>query len=228
MRLDKFVLKSTLCTKSEVTEQISLGHIRVNGAVNTDITSQVHEDNVIQLNGQTLVTRPFRYMLMHKQADTLCSNVDGHYPSLLNNIDINHKDELHIVGRLDADTTGLVLITDDGRWSYNITRPECVCTKVYRVQLAKPINIDAVALFKQGILLQGESKPTLPAELIIMSAKEVLLSLTEGRYHQVKRMFFAIGNRVNALHRQQIGNVSLDIVAGEWRDLTADEVSSFQ
>ncbi|WP_434937903.1 pseudouridine synthase [Shewanella sp. HL-SH8] len=228
MRLDKFVLKSTLFTKAQVIDQISLGNIRVNGVVNTDMTSQVHENNLIQLNGQTLTTRPFRYMLMHKQADTICSNADGHYPSLLNSIDVAHKDELHIAGRLDADTTGLVLITDDGRWSYNITRPECVCRKVYRVQLAKPINHDAIDLFKIGLLLQGESKPTLPAELVIMSDTEVLLSITEGRYHQVKRMFFAIGNRVNGLHRQQVGEVMLDMPVGQWRDLTADEVSSFQ
>jgi 16S rRNA pseudouridine516 synthase len=227
MRLDKFVLKSTRLTKTEVVTQICDGNVSVNGVVETKVNCQVHEDNKIEHNGALLVTRPFRYLLMHKQTHTLSSNLDGHYPSLLSSLNIADKDELHIVGRLDADTTGLVLITDDGRWSFNITRPLSHCPKVYRVTLAKPISDEAVTRIQQGILLQGETKPTLAAKINIINDYEVKLTITEGRYHQIKRMFFAVGNRVNKLHREQIGQVVLDIPAGEWRLLTHAEVMSF-
>jgi len=226
MRLDKFVLKSTRLTKSEVMTQISEGNVSVNGVMETRVHCQVHEDNTIEHNGILLVTRPFRYMLMHKQTHTLSSNLDGHYPSLLTGLSIADKDELHIVGRLDADTTGLVLLTDDGRWSFNITRPERDCPKVYRVLLAKPINDEAVKKLQQGLLLQGETKLTLAAKVDIINEYEVKLTIREGRYHQVKRMFFAVGNRVNKLHREQIGQIVLDIPVGEWRLLTHDEVVS--
>ncbi|WP_144207658.1 pseudouridine synthase [Shewanella donghaensis] len=227
MRLDKFVLRSTSMNKDEVLQSIENGLVQVNLQIITDNKHQVHENNVIQLNGKTLFPRPFRYLLLNKTANKICSNVDGHYPSLLNDIDIENIDELHIVGRLDADTTGLVLITDDGRWSFNITRPDMQCAKVYRVNLAKPISVESISLLEKGIMLDGETKPTLPAIVTFISATEVLLSLTEGRYHQVKRMFFAVGNKVTKLHREQIGHIKLNTTADQWRFLSDDEVNSF-
>jgi 16S rRNA pseudouridine516 synthase len=164
---------------------------------------------------------------MHKPANTICSNIDEDYPSLFNYLDIDKPSELHIAGRLDADTTGLVLITDDGRWSYNITVPSKQCRKVYRVCLSKTLAEDVASRFKKGIQLQGEPQLTLPATLDVISTKEVLLTITEGKFHQVKRMFAAVGNRVVSLHREQIGDISLDVELGRWRYLTNDEVKSF-
>ncbi|WP_076536551.1 pseudouridine synthase [Shewanella sp. UCD-KL21] len=227
MRLDKFVLRSTALTKAQVITAIEAGQVCVNHGVIKDVKHQVHENNLIQLNHQTLTPRPFRYLLLHKSADKICSNVDGHYPSLFNDIDIDNKDELHIVGRLDADTTGLVLITDDGRWSFNITRPEMSCAKLYRVSLAKPLSTQAIKQLEQGILLDGETKPTLPAKITTVNERQVLLSITEGRYHQVKRMFFAVGNKVTQLHREQIGEIKLNTASDQWRYLTEAEVNSF-
>lgn len=135
--------------------------------------------------------------------------------------------ELHIAGRLDADTTGLVLITDDGRWSYNIITPSCKCPKVYRVDLSRPIADDTAEKFKQGLQLQGEQELTLPASLSVISPQRVLLTITEGKFHQVKRMFAAVGNKVTALHREQIGSVVLDVAPGQWRYLSAVEIQSF-
>lgn len=135
--------------------------------------------------------------------------------------------ELHIAGRLDADTTGLVLITDDGRWSFNITRPNQGCEKVYRVGLSRPIADDVAIKFEQGIQLQGEKKLTAPAILDVISQKEVLLTITEGKFHQVKRMFAAVGNRVVSLHRERIGQINLDVAIGQWRYLSTDEIASF-
>ncbi|GGP82702.1 pseudouridine synthase [Shewanella ulleungensis] len=227
MRLDRFISKSTELTQQQVSEYIRQAKVWVNGVTITDETTQVHENNVVQLQGQTLVTRPFRYLLFNKPQQTLCSNVDGVHPSLFSLIDIERQSELHIAGRLDADTTGLVLITDDGRWTFNITSPAKLCHKTYRVNLAKPIKEDVAERFANGILLQGEKGLTLPAKLTIISAQQVLLTLTEGKFHQVKRMFAAVGNKVVALHRQSIGAVSLDVPEGQWRYLTAEEISSF-
>ncbi|ARD22376.1 pseudouridine synthase [Shewanella japonica] len=227
MRLDKFVLRSTQLNKQQVVKVIESGLVSVNQQIITDCAIQVHENNHITYNSNRLTPRPFRYLLLHKSPDTLCSNVDGEYPSVFNDIDIENKDELHIVGRLDADTSGLILITDDGRWSFNITRPDMDCPKVYRVTLAKPITEDAITKLEQGLLLQGESTSTRPAKIIKIDDLHVLLTITEGRYHQVKRMFFAVGNRVNQLHREKIGAVSLDLDSKQWRHLTASEISSF-
>lgn len=227
MRLDKFVCKSTELTKSEATELINAGQVRVNDDVVTTQATQVHENNQVTLNGQRLKTRDFRYILFNKPADTICSNIDEVYPSLFNYINVDNVSELHIAGRLDADTTGLVLITDDGRWSFNITRPSQHCQKVYRVGLSQPIGDDVAARFAKGVKLQGEQQLTLPATLEIISAKEVLLTITQGKFHQVKRMFAAVGNRVISLHREKIGQVTLDVVQGQWRYLTPGEVQSF-
>jgi 16S rRNA pseudouridine516 synthase len=228
MRLDKFICKSTELSRTEAHSSIQTRAIRVNGDIVTDARIQVHENNCITLEGQELCARPSRYIMVHKPLDTICSNVDEAYPSLLNTIDLDDAADLHVTGRLDADTTGLVLVTDDGRWSFNIIRPQQQCEKVYRVHLRRPIAANAVHQFARGLQLQGEKSLTQPAKLAIVNPSEVLLTLTEGKFHQVKRMFKAVGNRVEALHRQRIGSLSLDIDLAQWRHLTAEEVASFK
>ena len=226
MRLDKFICKSTELTREEATRVIHAGEVIVNDEVIINEAVQVHENNTITLHGQRLIARSSRYILFHKPLDTICSNVDEAYPSVFNYIAIDKASELHIAGRLDADTTGLVLITDDGRWSFNIISPDKQCEKVYRVGLRDVINDDVAVKFKNGVQLQGESQLTLPAKLDLISSKEVLLTITEGKFHQVKRMFAAVGNRVVSLHREKIGEIRLDIEVGQWRYVTADEVNS--
>ncbi|WP_166371424.1 16S rRNA pseudouridine(516) synthase [Psychromonas sp. SA13A] len=252
MRLDKFICKSTRLTKLQALAFIESGDITVNDVVIKKVEAQVHENNTIKFHGEVLTLRPFRYLLMHKPAKTICSNVDECYPSALNlllknvtdpnnitgfdnvsgsgiynDAQVEQLSELHIAGRLDADTTGLILITDDGRWTFNITLPNNGCKKVYRVELSRPITQQAIVQFEQGIQLQGEQQLTLPASLQIISEREVLLTLTEGKFHQVKRMFAVIGNRVQSLHREQIGDVTLDVAVGKWRNLTDFEIQSF-
>ena len=199
----------------------------MNGSAIHDPTVQVHENNLITLKGVELTPRPPRYILMHKPANTICSNIDEAYPSLFNYITIENPSELHIAGRLDADTTGLVLITDDGRWSFGITNPSKQCKKVYQVTLRDPLTSDAKKTITAGIMLQGEQKPTLPAELTMIQEREIMLTITEGRYHQVKRMFARVGNKVINLHRVKIGDIQLDLNEGEWRFLTEQEIRSF-
>ncbi|MGF1807351.1 pseudouridine synthase [Aliivibrio sifiae] len=227
MRLDKFICKSTQLTKPEAIAMIEEGKVNINRDVVTAVSAQVHENNQVTLNGILLTLRPFRYLIMNKPANTICSNIDEAYPSLFNYITEGNNAELHVAGRLDADTTGLVLITDNGSWSYNIITPSKKCEKVYRVGLRKPITEDATEKFAIGLQLQGESQLTRPAKLEIITSKEVLLTITEGKFHQVKRMFSAIGNKVISLHREKIGEITLDVEEGEWRYLTSDEIQSF-
>jgi 16S rRNA pseudouridine516 synthase len=250
MRLDKFICKSTELTRNEAKKLLKGGEVRVNGDVAKDGAMQVHENNTITLDGQSLTARTSRYFMLHKVADSICSNVDEVYPSVLNFVDVDKAFDLHIAGRLDADTTGLVLITDDGRWSHNVISPKKDCQKTYRVWLRNAIldnKADAlIEQFKQGIQLQGEATLTRPAILTLVfdsehngfeecevhannATNEVLLTITEGKYHQVKRMFAAVGNRVIGLHREQIGGVKLgNLAPGDWRELTVKEVSFFR
>lgn len=232
MRLDKFICKSTELTRNEAKKLLKSGEVRVNGDIAKNAAMQVHENNCITIDGQALTARTSRYFMLHKVVDSICSNVDEVYPSVLHFLDVDKAFDLHIAGRLDADTTGLVLITDDGRWSHNVISPKKDCQKIYRVWLRNAIPENKInelmEKFKTGIQLQGESSLTRPAVLTLVADNEVLLTITEGKYHQVKRMFAAIGNRVVGLHREQIGKIKLaDLPAGQWRTLTAAEVALF-
>ena len=236
MRLDKFICKSTELTRTEAKKLLKGGEVQVNGEIAKNPAMQVHENNTITIDGNELTPRGSRYIMLHKVADSICSNVDEVYPSVLHWVEIDKAFDLHVAGRLDADTTGLVLLTDDGRWSHNVISPKKECPKTYRVWLRSPISEEKypvlVEQFTTGIQLQGEANLTRPAVLQRVTenetGQEFLLTITEGKYHQVKRMFAAIGNRVVGLHREQISSLTLgDLAPGEWRYLTDDEVALF-
>ncbi|MBR9727400.1 pseudouridine synthase [Shewanella intestini] len=224
MRLDKFVCKSTSLSRTNARDVISQGQLSVNKQVITDPAFQVHENNTVMYQQGRLTARPSRYFMLHKPLDTLSSNVDGRYPSVLRLIDVPQRDDLHIVGRLDADTSGLLLLTDDGRWSFDIIRPLRHCNKTYHVSLRSPITEDAILKLTHGVQLQNESQLTRPATVEVLTPKQVLFTITEGKYHQVKRMFAAVGNRVNGLHRVAIGSLQLDVDVAQWRELTHSEI----
>ncbi len=232
MRLDKFICKSTELTRNEAKKLLKTGNVQVNDEIAKNPSMQVHENNIIAIDGQELIARSSRYLMLHKVTETICSNVDEVYPSVLHFIDLDKAFDMHIAGRLDADTTGLVLITDDGRWSHNIISPKKHCKKIYRVWLRDEILPEQfpalVNRFTQGLQLQGEDGLTRPAIIEQVDTDEVLLTITEGKYHQVKRMFAAVGNRVFGLHREQIGNIKLaGLAPGEWRYLSESEVAEF-
>lgn len=229
MRIDKFICKSTELTRNEAKKVLKSGDVKVNDVVVKNAATQVHENNTIEIDGQRLTARTSRYIMIYKPLDTICSNVDEVYPSILHYVDVDKAFDLHIAGRLDADTTGLVIVTDDGRWSHNIISPKKECPKTYRVSLRDPIVLSAIEQFKSGVQLQGENGLTKPATLNVIQQQEVLLTITEGKYHQVKRMFAAIGNKVVGLHRESIGDLKLDdLCIGEWRHLTETEVNYFK
>ncbi|NQZ50014.1 MAG: 16S rRNA pseudouridine(516) synthase RsuA [Moritella sp.] len=228
MRLDKFICQSTNLTRTLAKREIARSNVKIDGEVVRKADHKVTADMDVWFGGRSLSQRPPRYIMMHKPLDVICSTVDEEHPSVMNLIEADKREELHIAGRLDVDTTGLVLITDDGKWSHRVTSPKRACNKRYRVQLAEAITPTAVADFAAGIHLRSEDKPCLPAKLEILSEQEVLLTIQEGKYHQVKRMFASQGNSVVGLHREQIGDIVLDpaLELGEWRYLTDEEAKS--
>lgn len=228
-RLDKFLCDNSPLTRSLAKKAINKGQVTVNQQITINPASKVKPQDTIALNDQIIDVIGLRYIMLNKPTNYICSTIDEQYPSVLRLIDIEQSEKLHIAGRLDADTTGLVLITDDGQWSHNVTSPNKQCSKTYQVTLAEPIDANATAQFEQGIQLKGEKHLTKSAKLEIITPTQVNLTIGEGKYHQVKRMFAAIGNKVVKLHRHRIGGVELDeqLPVGQWRFLTDEQISSF-
>ena len=226
MRLDKFISSCTGLTRSQATKVIRQGRVGVNGEPCKQGATQLKADAVVTLDDEPLALIGPRYLVLHKPAGYVCSSDDPEHPTVMMLLDEPALESLNPVGRLDLDTTGLLLITDDGQWLHRITSPKHHVAKTYRVWLADPIPADAAAQFAEGVLLRGEKDPTLPAELEVIAEREALLTIHEGRYHQVKRMFAAVGNKVVRLHREKIGDFQLpdDLAEGEYRQLTNNEM----
>lgn len=204
------------------------GQVVVNDSEIHDPAFQVGDTDEVYLCGYPVDAPGEKYLMLNKPLGCVCANHDSTYPTVLSLIDLPRADELTICGRLDVDTTGLVLITSNGKWAHKVTSPRHKTGKCYEVVTADPIPDNAVEKFRKGLMLINEKDRTKPAQLSITSAHEAEVVLTEGRYHQVKRMFAAIGNKVEALHRTRIGNIELDdyLEPGEYRFLTEEEINS--
>jgi 16S rRNA pseudouridine516 synthase len=230
MRLDKFISHATSMPRDHSKRVVRNKRITVNGKMIRSAAHQVAEDDAVCLDGQPLQLPQPRYYMLHKPEGYVCATQDSEHPivlDLLNDMDVSG---LSIAGRLDIDTTGLVLISDDGQWLHRVTSPRHLFAKVYLASLQEPVNEDTIAQFERGILLRGEDKVTAPALCKVLADKQAQVTLSEGRYHQVKRMFAACGNHVVALHRHKIGAVTLDesLAPGAYRSLTQEEIESFQ
>ncbi|RVU34451.1 16S rRNA pseudouridine(516) synthase RsuA [Rheinheimera riviphila] len=229
MRLDKFICDCTELTRSQAGKVIRQGLVTVDQQLCKQPSTQVTAVQQIELDGELLKIIGLRYFVMHKPAGYVCSTDDPDHNTVFTLMDEPMQSRLHTVGRLDLDTTGLLLITDDGQWSHQISSPKHECAKTYRAWLADPVDASAITLFAEGVMLNGEKHPTKPAQLEIVNPQECLLTIHEGRYHQVKRMFAAIGNKVEKLHREQIGSFKLgaDLAEGSYRELTLAEATTF-
>lgn len=227
MRLDKFLCESTDLTRSLAKTALNRGEITVNGDVVKRGTHVVGDADVVEWQGERLSLIGLRYIMLNKPPGYECTNKTSQYPMVMELLDVDKRDRLHTVGRLDVDTTGLLLITDDGQWTHRVISPRHRCDKVYLATLAEPVSTDAIEVFAGGMQLDGEDRTTLPAELEIVDSHTARLTIQEGKYHQVKRMFGALGNRVVTLHRERIGPVALDpdLEPGESRYLTEAEVA---
>jgi 16S rRNA pseudouridine516 synthase len=228
MRLDKYLAKSTGLSRKEVKRLLHADEVRVNGERERDPSRHVTEADQVTLDERPMEPPQPRYLMMNKPEGVVCAADDPTHPTVLALVELPRAEELHIAGRLDIDATGLVLLTDDGKWSHRATSPRHKTDKVYTVTTADPIPEDAVIAFKKGIMLNGEHFPTKPADLELLGTCEARVVVHEGRYHQVKRMFAALGNRVLSLHRESIGSIALDedLFPGEYRPLTDAEIAS--
>lgn len=228
LRLDRFLAHAAGLTRSQAQRAVRGGEVTVDGVVVRDPSAQIGPGQAVTCRGRPVVAQGARYFMLYKPAGVVSVTTDALHPTVLDLIRETRKEGLHAAGRLDLDTTGLVLITDDGGWSHRVTSPRRKCAKRYRVTLAEPLTPAAAAQLAAGIVLRGEDTPTAPASLEPLSATETWITISEGRYHQVKRMFAAVGNHVLALHRDRIGPVVLDpaLAPGEYRPLTPIEIAA--
>ncbi len=230
MRLDKYISHATGMPRDHSKRAVRNKRVTVNGEVVKSAAHHVADTDRVCLDEDLLSLPQPRYLMLHKPAGVVCATEDGDHPIVLDLLNGLDPGGLAIAGRLDIDTTGLVLISDDGQWLHRVSAPRHQHSKVYRATLHAPLDDETIARFAQGLLLKGEDKPTAPARCVRLGECEAEVTLSEGRYHQVKRMFAACGNHVLRLHRHQIGSVVLDehLAPGEFRPLTHEEIESFQ
>ncbi len=229
MRLDKFLTETGAGTRSEVKKWIKSGAVTVNGESAKRPELKIDENrDVICCCGQTLAYQAYEYYLFHKPAGCVTATEDGRHRTVMDYLTDTARKDLFPVGRLDIDTEGLLLITNDGALAHRLLSPTRHVPKTYYARIAGRVTEEDGALFAQGLEI-GDDKPAKPAELVIIRAgeeSEVTLTITEGRYHQVKRMFEAVGKKVLYLKRLSMGSLVLpdDLRPGEYRALTAEEL----
>ncbi len=220
MKLDRLLAKHDLMGRSRARAAVLAGRVRMDGVavdrfeVEVDRFSEVRlDDTIVQAASRRL------YLMLHKPVGVVSATSDAEHPTVLDLIDDPDKATLHLVGRLDRNTSGLVLLTNDGRWSKALMHPDRKVAKVYHVTTRDSIAPEAVEAFARGFYFHTEDLTTQPAQLEILTPHTARLTLHEGRYHQIKRMFHRIQNQVTALHRERVSDIVLpaDLAPGEWR-----------
>jgi 16S rRNA pseudouridine516 synthase len=224
-RLDRFISQNSVFSISDTRLLIAQKRIALDGTVAHSVQQQVTEFTRVVLDGCCLTDNTPVYIMLNKPKGVVSATQDIKHATVLDLIQHSQKDDLHIAGRLDFNTTGLLLLTNDGAWSRKISLPQTKLVKTYEVTLSKPLNSEYVAAFQEGIYFAYENITTKPAHLEILSEYTARLSLAEGKYHQVKRMFGFFQNQVLALHRASVGHLVLDgLELGDSRLLTVNEV----
>lgn len=228
-RLDQILSSFGYCTRKQARVFCKEGRVRAAGCVVTD-SSAKFEANELLIDDEPIDHPDGIVVVLNKPTGYVCSHdpAEGERIYDLFPIDWQVRDpQVVSVGRLDRDTSGLIIVTDQSHLVHRLTSPKHKVTKTYRVELARPLSEELVPLFAAGsLMLESEKEACHPAELRILEPQLAELVLTEGKYHQVRRMFAAVGNHVNALHRSHVGGLSLDGVAeGEYRDLTEADLA---
>lgn len=224
-RLDRFIAVKTGINRRDVRLLIAQKRIMIDGQPATQINQVVDQFSHILCDGQLLQNNRPIYLMMNKPVGVVSATKDDQHKTVIDLLDSPQKD-LHIAGRLDLNSSGLLLLTNHGAWSRRITAPEHKVNKVYHVTLAKPLTAAYIDAFAEGMFFPYEGITTLPATLKILSEYVAEVTLREGRYHQIKRMFGRFRNPVLKLHRVSIGALTLDnrLNAGESRILTNEEL----
>jgi 16S rRNA pseudouridine516 synthase len=225
-RLDKFISHLAELPRSKARAGIKRQEVSVNGDTVTAFDLQITQQDSVLFQGEPLVFLGKRYFMLNKPVGYVCANADELHPTVFDLIDEPNMSDFHVAGRLDIDTTGLVLITNDGDWSHRITSPKHNKFKTYLVETLEPLTDSALEQLREGVQLHNEKDLTRPAIAQALASYSLRLSISEGKYHQVKRMLAAVENKVVELHREQIANITLDakLESGEYRLLTAEEV----
>lgn len=225
MRLDQFVSQATGLSRSQAQRLIRQGAITLQTQVLKNPNQHIDPLEAIELEHNRLTLPQPLYLMLNKPVGVISATEDAHQRTVLDLITHPHKHTLHVVGRLDKDTTGLLLLTSDGEWSHRITAPRKQVGKTYLVTIAKPLSTEALRQLQQGVVLQGEKHPTSPAQVEVVNQEQIRLTIYEGMYHQVKRMLAVVGNEVLVLHREKIGELMLDqqLASGTWRELEMAE-----
>ena len=220
-RLDQLLTSLGYASRSESKKLIASGLVTVEGKqiTRSDFKAFHHE---VLFDGEPLDLLQGMVILMNKPIGLVCSHDDGEGQlvyALLPDRWRKRDPKISTIGRLDKETSGLLLLTDDGQLLHRLTSPKSHVPKLYEVTLDRPLNGNEATVFASGtLMLNGEKTPCLPAKLTLIDDTHATLEITEGRYHQVRRMFAAVGNHVTALHRSRIGNLTLgDLKPGEYR-----------
>ncbi len=231
-RLDRLISELQQINRKKVRLILAQKRVCVDGVVATDIAQLVDQFSHVVMDDEVLQANQAHYIMLNKPIGVVCATKDKKHNTVIDLLAGQFAqeilDSLHIVGRLDLNTSGLVLLTNDSRWSERLTSPEHKVSKCYQVTLKNALTPAYIDAFAQGMYFPYEKITTKPASLHIVSPFEARVSLTEGRYHQIKRMFGRFRNPVVALHRYSIGRLSLDksLKRGESRVLNEPEVSS--
>jgi len=224
-RLDRLLARLLTISQDAVPALLAQQRVCVNGEVATARDLIVDGFSVIHVDGRVLQDQPPVYVLLHKPRGVLSATRDALHPVATALIDHPAAAALHIAGRLDRQASGLLLLTNDGRWSRRLSSPSSGVAKRYHVVLQQPLNDDYVQAFAAGMYFPYEDLVTRPAHLEILGEREAQVTLQEGRYHQIKRMFGRFRNPVLSIHRTAIGGLPLepDLPPGGWRVLTSAE-----
>lgn len=224
MRLDRFVSQATGCSRREARQLIRQGRVAVGDHVVREAGAPL-DAQTVRLDGEQLADIEPLYLMLHKPTGVISATHDAMQATVLDLLPRAIARRVHPVGRLDKETSGLLLLTDDGHWSHRIASPRHHCAKVYLARLAVPLCADAERRLAAGLPLRNESRPARPATIERLGDREVRVTVTEGRYHLVRRLFAALGNRVVSLHRERVGQLPLDpgLGPGEWRMLSHAE-----
>ncbi len=224
-RLDRVISRATSTSLREAQRQIARREVRVNDQLATRINQQVDQFTRIQVGSYELPHQTPVYLMMNKPQGVVSACKDQTHTTALDLIAHRQKHQLHIVGRLDFNSTGLLLLTNDGHWSRAISLPNSGCEKTYLVELERAVSDECIEGFAQGLYFAYEGITTQAAEIETINENHVKVTLREGKYHQIKRMFGHFGNQVLALHRISVGPLQLDsnLSAGEYRPLNSFE-----
>ena len=227
MRIDRFLSNLPRFNRKQVRLLLVEKRVSIDGEIVSDPHAEVLEFSRVEVNDEVLqVGKPARYFMLHKPTGCVSATRDPQHPTVLDLIHEPDKEDLHIAGRLDFNTTGLMLITNDGSWSRRLTQPKTKLPKVYYVETEQEIGPQYALKFTEGLYFAFEDLTTQPADLAVLGPTSARLSIVEGRYHPVKRMFGHFDNKVLRLHRERMGPLVLDsaLKPGEYRALRTEEI----